>query len=122
RFIFVKIDKDQEVVSGISILSTKYILENFGQFGVPTIKHQLLISNKIRQSIYKSQKKLCFFNDTPLVKQYTQLSYIQPTAKMTDAPEKGKLFSLALIQDLIIDELIGFKIPFSSTKNRGQEL
>lgn len=122
RFVFVKIDPKQEIISSIIILTTDYILENFGNFGVPTVKHQLRISNTIRNEIYRSKDKNVFFEDTPKFATLTTSIFKKPLEKITDEPKNQHLFSLNLIKDLIIDELIGFKIPANSTKNRGQEL
>ena len=51
RFVFVRIDVEKEIISSVLILTPEYIETNFGKFGKPTIKHQLLISSKVRADI-----------------------------------------------------------------------
>jgi hypothetical protein len=122
RYVFVKINTDKHTVDSITIMSTDYIVSNFGKFGIPTIKHQLLISSKVRKQIYNEQNKILFFSDTELLKKHTLVKYEDPLEKFNSDPKSGKLYSLELIRELILDELIGYKIPAGATKNRGQEL
>ena len=122
RFVFVKIDTDTEKISSVLILTSDYIVKQFGNFGVPTVKHQLLISGKIRKDIYQSKDKIIFYEDTCNFKASTTSKYFKPTSKIIDKPKRNEIFSLDLIKDLVLDNLIGYKIPANSTKNRGQEL
>lgn len=57
RYVFVKIDRENSIIASIVILTADYIETHFGKFGKPTIKHQLLISNKARNQIYTSESK-----------------------------------------------------------------
>jgi hypothetical protein len=64
RFVLTKIDVINNKVSSIIIATPNYIVDKFGAFGKPTIKHQLLISSKIRKEIYNSKDKIMFFKDS----------------------------------------------------------
>jgi len=57
RFVFVRIDIQKNVVASIIILTPEYIEQKFGRFGKPTVKQQLLISNKARRAFWKVKKK-----------------------------------------------------------------
>jgi hypothetical protein len=52
RYVFVRIDALNSIISAIVVLTPDYIETHFGKFGKPTIKHQLMISNKARNQIY----------------------------------------------------------------------
>lgn len=53
RFVFVKIDTTNEVIESIIVLTAEYIETHFGKFGKPTIKHQLMISQKTKRTNYQ---------------------------------------------------------------------
>lgn len=48
--------------------------------------------------------------------------YLKPTAGMTDEPEIENLLSIELLNEVVANKLIGFKLPAAATKNRGQAL
>jgi len=122
RFILTKIDVVSKKISSIIIATPKYIVDKFGAFGRPTIKHQLLISSKIRKEIYDSKDKIMFFKDS------NKLSYLirhdfEPTkTNMVEEAKSNEILSIGLIKTMVAEKLIGFKLAADSTKNRGQSL
>ena len=123
RFVLTKVDLASQEISMIAILTADYIVSNFGKFGKPTIKHQLLISQLKRNEIIRSKNKIFFHKDSP------KLSYLltdkfnpPPKGNMVSDPTPNNLYSLELIRDEIATKLIGVKIDSDSTKNRGQQL
>ncbi len=122
RFVFTKIDLESNKVSTIVLLTPKYIVDKFGAFGKPTVKHQLLISSKIRQKILRSSSKILFFKDS------TQLSYLVthnfelPQDNTVKGAKPNKILSIDVIKIMVAEKLIGYKLAAGSTKNRGQAL
>lgn len=55
RFVLGKINAD-EIIESIVIMTPEYIENRFGKFGKPTVKQQLIISNKKREEILKKHK------------------------------------------------------------------
>ena len=122
RFVFVRIDIQKNTVASIIILTPEYIEQKFGKFGKPTVKQQLLISNKARKSILASAEKTLSFPDSKKLSYYIRHDYFPPKTGMVTEPDIKNLFSIALIKNLVSKELIGLKLDAASTKNRGQAL
>ncbi len=122
RFIFTKVDVENQVISAIVIASPKYLVEKFGKFGKQTVKHQLLISSKIRTAICSGDNNVMLYNDTSSVLEKALLEYKKPTVKMTKEPNASEVFAISLIKNLVADKLIGFKLEAADTKSRGQAL
>lgn len=122
RFVFVRIDILKNIIASIIILTPDYIEKNFGIFGKPTIKHQLLISSKVRKSIYESDDKTLFYPDTKNLSYLIRHNYQPPKSNMIEEPEQRKIFSIQLLKQIVADKLIGQKLESAATKNRGQAL
>ncbi len=122
RFVFVKIDMDIRCISAIIILTPDYIENKFGKFGKPTIKHQLLISSKARNEIYKSDERMFFSKDTAKMSYLIRHDFSPPTDSMISEPVKSNIFALPVIRDIVAKKLIGSKLDTAATKNRGQSL
>ena len=122
RFVFVRIDIEKSIISSIVILSPDFIEKNFGKFGKPTIKHQLLISSKIRNQIYESEDKILFHPDSTKLSYLLKQNFEPPKENMVSDPSVQGVFSLKLIKDLVAKPLIGEKLEADATKNRGQAL
>lgn len=122
RFVFVKIDVSKNVIASIIILTPKYIEHHFGKFGKPTIKHQLLLSNKARKAIYESDSKILILSDSKKLLQYVKDDYSTPIVSMIEEPNAKNLFSIPLLEKIVAQKLIGFKLDAAATKNRGQAL
>lgn len=122
RFVFVRIDIENSIVDSIVILTLDFIEKNFGKFGKPTIKHQLLISSKIRNQIYGSEDKILFHPDSKKLSYLLKHNFEPPKENMVSEPVAQEIFSLKLIKDLVAKPLIGEKLEADATKNRGQAL
>ena len=120
RFIFVRIDTMKSIVASILILTPEYIEHKFGKFGNPTIKHQLLISKKVRNEIYNSKNKILTFPDSLRLSRYVRHDYQTPASAMIADPDLQNLFSIELLRKIVGEKLIGFKLPVAPTKTRGQ--
>ncbi len=122
RFVLVKIDTTKNTISTIIILTPQYIEQRFGRFGKSTIKHQLLISKKVRKYIYESEDKILSFVDSKNISYHIRHDYLPPKSGMVEEPDIKHLFSIALLKKMVAEKLIGFKLEAASTKNRGQAL
>ena len=122
RYIFVKIDTLKNIISSIVILTAEYIETHFGKFGKPTIKHQLLISNKARNQIYTSESKILSFPDSKKLSYLITDTYKQPDDSMANEPSIQNLYSIKLLTEMVAKKLIGKKLDNLATKNRGQAL
>ena len=122
RFIFVRIDSEKNSIASVIILTPEYIEEKFGKFGKPTIKHQLLISGKVRKEIYEREDKILLFPDSKKLSYHIRHDYEPPKTGMVEEPDIKQLFSISLLKKMIADKLIGYKLDAAATKNRGQAL
>ena len=92
KFVFVRINMEDNTISSIVILTPSYIENKFGKFGKPTIKQQLLISGKIRKKIIDSESKIIIYKDSKKIATYVRNDYLKPIAGMTDEPIIENLF------------------------------
>lgn len=122
RFVFVRIDMANNVIASVIILTPDYIEQRFGKFGKPTIKHQLLISRKVREDIYAHKDRILSFPDSKKLSYYLRDDYASPQSGMVEEPVSKQLFSIALLKTMVAEKLIGFKLDAAATKNRGQAL
>ncbi len=120
RFVLGKISNDGTIES-IVIMTPDYIERNFGRFGKPTIKQQLIISNKKRNEIIKNRSLVV--DDLSLSRDMIDenCEAIPPNSSIKDDPKK--VLPLSYIDKQITASLIGERIDVSlSTKQRGQQL
>lgn len=122
RFVFVRIDTEKNVIASVIILTPEYIEQKFRKFGKPTIKHQLLISGKVRKDIYESEDKILSFPDSKKLSYQICHDYEPPKSGMVEEPDIKHLFSISLLKKMVAEKLIGFKLDAAATKNRGQAL
>jgi hypothetical protein len=122
RFVFVRIDMAKSKIASIIILTPQYIEQHFGHFGKPTIKHQLLISSKVRKNILESKEKVLSFPDSKKLSYSIIHDYLPPSSNMVEEPDLKELYSIALLKKMVADKLIGMKLDAAATKNRGQAL
>jgi hypothetical protein len=122
RFVFVRIDINKSTVSTIVILTPDYIVQKFGRFGKKTVKHQLLISAKVRKSILESDDKILSCPDSKKLSYHIKHDYFPPVSGMVEEPDFNNLYSMALLKKLVAEKLIGFKLDAADTKKRGQSL
>lgn len=122
RFVFVRIDAENNKIASVIILTPEYIEQKFGRFGKPTIKHQLLISGKVRKEIYAREDKILSFPDSKKLSYHVKDNYDPPKSGMAEEPDIQHLFSIRLLKEMVVGQLIGFKLNAAATKNRGQAL
>lgn len=122
RFVFVRIDTENNKIASVVILTPEYIEQKFGKFGKPTIKHQLLISSKVRNEIYEREDKILSFPDSKKLSYQIRHDYEPPKSGMVEEPSIQHLFSIGLLKKMVAEKLIGFKLDAAATKNRGQAL
>jgi len=122
RYIFVKIEPIKNIVSSIIILTADYIESHFGKFGKPTIKHQLLISNKARNQIYLSESKVLSYPDSKKLSYLIIDNYKAPNGSIANEPNIRNLYSIKLLMEMVAKKLVGKKLDSNSTKTRGQVL
>jgi len=122
RYVFVRIDTVNSLISSIVVLTADYIETHFGKFGKPTIKHQLMISNKARNQIYNSDSKILSFQDSKKLTYYITDTYEKPNDSIVKEPCFSNLYSIKLLVEIVAKRLVGVKLESSATKNRGQAL
>lgn len=120
RFICVKIDTINEKIDSIVILTPAYIENKFGVFSKPTIKNQLLVSEKERIKIITGDK-VDFRPDTLCIASISQKAYKVPTS-LAQNFNTTDVFSLDVIRTVVADKLIGTTLNGGDTKTRGQAL
>jgi hypothetical protein len=122
RLVFIKIDTEKEIINSIVILTPEYIENKFGKFGKPTIKHQLLISQKQREKIINSENSILLYPDTKNLTYRVRHTYENTPDTMLKEPDFQNLFSTKLLSEMVAKKLIGQKLEANDTKNRGQAL
>ena len=123
RFITVKVNPETHIIESILILTPKYIVDNYGKFGKPTVKSQMIISNKARENVLDQPSSILFHTSDTGVGVADNRDNLDKFS-IKDEPSKESLLPLESIFDVISTEIVG-KITISpdlSTKIRGQEL
>ena len=120
RFVLGKIDADDHIES-IIIMTPNYIEERFGKFGKPTIKQQLIISNKKREEIIREGGMVIADSSLPIELLDNDNDRVLTNTSIKDEPEK--VLPIETIDECITDKLMGERLDISlSTKQRGQQL
>lgn len=122
RFIFVQIDTATQQIQTVVVATPQYIVDKFGEFGIPTMKYQLIISDLKRREITQSKSKCLFFDDTEKMSYHTTKEYRISSDKISEKPKSGNLLSINVIKNIVVDSLLGKNIANTDTKNRGQAL
>lgn len=121
RFVLVKVDPKEHVIRSVSVLTPDYIVENFGQFGKPTVKNQLIISSSARQAVLSKQDGILFYHDNKSIGDKENINNT-PNHSIHDKPSDDSLLPLSVIKDIVKEKIIGQSISPAATKNRGQML
>lgn len=122
RFVLIKVDMDKEIIESVVIMTPQYIEDTFGSFGKPTIKQQLLVSNKIRQQIIDSNSHIYLTPDTAAIRPHLAEKFIAPKSLSSDMPITGEILSIGTICERVAKKLIGKQLESADTKTRGQLL
>lgn len=120
RFVFGKINTDN-CIESIIIMTPEYIENKFGKFGKPTVKQQLIISNKKREDIIHNGSMV--ISDSNLPDALLSCADETISADVSIKDEPNGVLPIKVIDERITDKLIGEKLDISlSTKQRGQQL
>lgn len=122
RFVIVRVDPHTFEVRSIFLLSSDYIVDHFGKFSRPTIKHQLIITDKTRRKILETRPPILYYPDTAKVATMVSQLYERPRASMRDKPRQGRVLALRILREKVAVRLINATIEGATTKNRGQFL
>lgn len=120
RFVLGKINADN-CIESIVVMTPDYIENRFGKFGKPTVKQQLIISNKKREYIIRDGGMV--IADSNLPQEILASGDETVNADVSIKDEPNKVLPIEIIDERISDKLIGKKLDISlSTKQRGQQL
>ncbi len=122
RFVFVRVDTRSLRIRSVVVLSPQYIVDHFGRFGRPTVKHQLIITEMARQQLLRGRPPIIFHPDTAKVAALTHRHPDLRGIRIRDCPQPGQLLGLETIRDIVLKEIIGTKLSAGATKPRGQAL
>lgn len=122
RLVLIKVDLLHGLIESIVIMTPEYIENVFGVFGKPTIKQQLLVSNRQRQKIVSSNTHIHITADTEQMLPHLTSHYATPLKLSCDKPESGKIFPIAIINEYVAKHLVGIALLAADTKTRGQLL
>lgn len=122
RFILVKVNPETKKIDSIVVATPQYIEKEFGKFGVPTMKYQLMISDTKRSSIMKGKEKMLFYPDTEAMYTLTTEVVDLSGKSISSVPSKDELLSLQAIKEKVASKLLGMTLPAKDTKTRGQLL
>ena len=122
RFLFVKIEPKQEIISSIIVATPEYIVKRFGVFGVPTIKYQMIISDTKRNEIIRRPDSCFYKGDTAQMSLHTTNVVSNQNNHISDKPISGQIMSLESIKEKVVDSLVGTRLTISDTKTTGQFL
>lgn len=121
RIVMIKVTDNK--IQSIIITTPSFIEQEFGVFGKPTIKHQLMISDKKRADIISSENHILSEKDN------SKLSY-----RLTDIYQghdmssgllrepKEEYLSIKSLTQIVASKLVGIKLDTADTKTRGQRL
>lgn len=119
--IMVKIDCVKQVISSIVVATPQYIEEKFGKFGVPTIKYQAIINQKVRTDIITSETSVLQIEDTKSMQPLLGTNDVV-VGKIGDKPCIRKILPIDAIVKKVSPHLVGYKLEAADTKSRGQAL
>jgi hypothetical protein len=120
RFVLGKINVD-EIIESIVIMTPGYIENRFGKFGKPTVKQQLIISNKKREEILKKHSMIVADTNISVDLLDTENNTVVGDVNIKDEPER--VLPIETINQQVTEKLLGEKLDISlSTKQRGQQL
>lgn len=119
RFVLGKIGMNN-CIESIIVMTPDYIESRFGKFGKPTVKQQLLISDKKREDIINDGGMVIVDSNLPQ-ELLAHDETISEEVSIKDEPDR--VLSIEIINKRITDKLVGEKLDVSlSTKQRGQQL
>lgn len=120
RFVLGKINADN-CIESIIVMTPDYIEDRFGKFGKPTVKQQLIISNKKREDIIRKGGLVISDSNLPQELLASDDEVISEEVSIKDDPDR--ILPIKIIDERISDKLVGETLDVSlSAKQRGQQL
>lgn len=122
RLVLVRVDPKSHVVRCVAVLTPEYIENRFGKFGKPTVKEQLIVSQRARENVYAMRPPVLFHPDEDSVRGLVAESVVLSRTTIQDPATPGNVLSLTAMHPVIVNALLGRRIEPRATKNCGQEL
>lgn len=119
RYALVKVNDVTQVIDSVILMTAEEIENQFGAFGVPTIKHQLIISEGKRKKIINGTLQIPHI-DSIKIQRLCKTEYITPNRTLRDF-DVTNLFSMQILNERL-QSLIGQRLVAADTKTRGQLL
>ena len=119
RYALVKVNTAKQVIDSVILMTAEKIEDQFGVFGVPTIKHQLIIPKVKRGNIINGTLMIPS-RDTIEMQHLCKNEYLAPTRELRDF-DMSNLWSIRILKERL-QKLIGKRLIAADTKTRGQLL
>lgn len=119
RYALVKVNTTTQVIDSVILMTAEKIKAQFGEFGVPTIKHQLIIPEGKRKEIIQGAL-LIPCRDTIKMQYLCKTEYLAPNRALRDF-DMSNLWSIHILKERL-QALIGKRLIAADTKTRGQLL
>ena len=119
RYAMVKVDTTSQKIDSVIIMTAEEIEDAFGSFGVPTIKHQLIISDGNRKDFIEGRMRVPV-KDSVRMQHLCKTEYVAP-AKPLNKIDVTDLLSIEVLNNRLLS-LKGKTLAAADTKTRGQLL
>jgi hypothetical protein len=119
RYVFVKVDVTHQIIESVIIMTDEDIEANFGVFGVPTIKHQLIVADTKRKDIIEG-RLVIQSKDSSRMQRLCKTEYVAPTKALSEI-DVNDLLSISILKERL-QSLKGQTLAAADTKTRGQLL
>lgn len=119
RYALIKVDTARQIIDSIIIMTAEEIEDAFGSFGVPTIKHQLIISDSKRRDFIEGRLRVPV-KDSVRMQHLCKTEYVAPTKPLNEI-DVTDLLSIEVLNNRLLS-LKGKALADADTKTRGQLL
>ena len=119
RYAFVKVNVTQQIIESIIVMMPDDIETKFGVFGVPTIKHQLIVADSKRKDIIEGRLQIPP-KDSIRMQHLCKTEYVTPTKALNEI-DMNDLLSIEVLKERLLS-LKGQTLAAADTKTRGQLL
>lgn len=119
RYALVKVDTVRQIIESVIVMTAEEIEDTFGSFGVPTIKHQLIISESKRRGLIEGRLRVPV-KDSIRMQHLCKTEYSTPTKPLSEI-DVTDLLSIEVLNKCLFP-LKGKALAATDTKTRGQLL
>lgn len=121
RLVMIKVANNK--IQSVIVTTPNFVEQKFGVFGKPTIKHQLMISDKKRLDIVSSDNHILTEKDNAKLSYRLTDEYRRPdlSSCLLEEPREEYL-SIKSLTQIVASKLVGIKLDAADTKTRGQRL